>query len=75
MVAMLVALSTPAIADDGRNHNHNGSHHHNGWDNWDRWHNHNDFNRFNNDRSFFVNDFADDREWEFEERWFWGFRG
>jgi hypothetical protein len=62
MVAMLVALSAPAIADDGRNHNHHGNHHHNGWDNWDTWHNHNDFNRFNNDRSFFINDFADDCE-------------
>jgi hypothetical protein len=75
MVAVLVALSAPAMADDGRNHNGNGNNHHNGWNNWDNWDNHNDFNRSNSDQFFFTNDFADDCEWEFEEGWFLGFWG
>ena len=70
LVAMLMALSAPAIADDGRNHN--GNNNHSGWNNWD---NHNRFDRFDNERSFFTNDFGDDCEWEFEEGWFWGYWG
>jgi hypothetical protein len=72
MVAMLVAFSAPAMADNGDHKD------------FDRF-NHKDFNRFNHkdfdfdrkdfdfdDRHFFVNKFDDDCEWEFEEGWFFG---
>jgi hypothetical protein len=81
-MTMLVVMSAPAIADDGRDHN--GNNNHNGWnnwnnwdnwDNWDNWNNHNRFNRFDNERSFLTNSFNDDCEWEFEEGWFLGFWG
>lgn len=83
MVAMLlVALSAPAMADDGRDRHNDGRNHHNAWNNHNNWndrdhHNKFDrFDRFDHDRNFFfVNDLDDDCEWEFEEGWFFGFWG
>jgi hypothetical protein len=73
MVAMLVALSAPAMADDRNNNNgdHHGKNHHD-FD-FDRKHFDKDFD----DRHFFGNKFDDDCEWEFEEGWFigpWGWQ-
>jgi hypothetical protein len=73
----LVAFSAPAMADDGPNHNgkddhsknHNSDHKNFGHNDFDFDHNDLDFD---NDRHFFINDFDDDCEWEFEEGWFLG---
>ena len=82
MVAMLVALSAPAMADDRNNNNgdHHGKNHHgkNHHDfDFDRKHFDKDFDCCDfdfdfDDRHFFVNEFDDDCEWEFKEGWFIG---
>ena len=66
MVAMLMAFSAPALANDWEDRNDR-------WDRWDdnrRWDN--DWNRnwhrdWRWDDGPFINDFADDCEWEWEE--------
>jgi hypothetical protein len=59
MVAMLVALSAPALADDGKNNHHKGdnkgNNQHHGWDKWDKkwdnnkWHN-NKWDKWDNNK-------------------------
>lgn len=68
MVAMLVAFSAPAMADKGDHHGKNNNGDHKVFNRFD----HKDFDFDFDDRHFFVNEFDDDCEWEFEEGWFIG---
>jgi hypothetical protein len=71
MAAMFVALSAPALADDGHNHNGNNNHH-NGWNNWDNNWGNDDHIIFVSEDDFDDFDFDDDFD-DDDYPYFWGF--